>query len=167
MTLEIRAARPDEWPRVRDLRLRALADAPDAFGSLLETERGYGEGDWHGWIDGWDGSVNHLVVAIDDGAWLGMAVGSHEDGTDHIHVYGMWVEPSSRRRSLGSALVEAVFGWARGRGVARVELGVTESNPGAVAFYRRLGFEDTGNRTPLREGSPLAVSVMRLDLPGG
>jgi len=35
----IRPVAREEWERVRDLRLHALADAPDAFGSTLERER--------------------------------------------------------------------------------------------------------------------------------
>lgn len=90
-----------------------------------------------------------------------MAVGSHEHGRDHTHLYGMWVEAASRRHALGSRLVEAVLDWSRERGAAAVELVVTDANPGARAFYEQLGFEDTGERYPLREGSPVTVAVMR------
>lgn len=164
MSAEIHTAQAEEWRAVRDLRLRALADAPDAFGSTLERERAYGEGEWLGWISGWDGSVNRLLAAVEREAWIGMAVGSHEDGRDHVHLYGMWVDPVARRRSLGSELVEAVIAWAIERRTSAIELGVTESNPGAVAFYRRMGFADTGERSPLRDGSALAVIKMRRDL---
>jgi ribosomal protein S18 acetylase RimI-like enzyme len=32
---------------------------------------------------------------------------------------------------------------------------------GAAAFYERLGFADTGERYPLRDGSDLTTRVMR------
>ena len=38
-------------------------------------------------------------------------------------------------------------------GRALVVLGVTENNDGATGFYEHLGFADTGERYPLREGS--------------
>ena len=59
----IRPAAREEWERVRDLRLRALAEPPDAFGSTLAREREHGEAEWVGWIEGWDGSRNALFVA--------------------------------------------------------------------------------------------------------
>ena len=35
--IEIRPMRADDWERVRRVRLRALADAPDAFATTLES----------------------------------------------------------------------------------------------------------------------------------
>ena len=43
-------------------------------------------------------------------------------------------------------------------------LGVTETNAGAAAFYEQLGFADTGERDPLREGSELRVRIFRREL---
>lgn len=40
-------------------------------------------------------------------------------------------------------------------------LAVTETNTGAATFYEHLGFEDTGEREPLREGTELRVRMMR------
>ena len=164
MSVDVRAASPDQWQRVRELRLRALQDSPDAFGSTLERERGNGESEWRAWVSGWEGADNGLFVAVAKEVWVGMAVGSHEHGKDHTHLYGMWVEPDSRRHAVGSLLVEAVLDWSRGRGAAAVELGVTEANPGARAFYRRMGFDETGEVYPLREGSSVTVAVMRRPL---
>ncbi len=39
-TLIVRTFAPHEWPTYKDLRLRALADSPDAFGSTLAAEQG-------------------------------------------------------------------------------------------------------------------------------
>jgi hypothetical protein len=39
--MEVRQARAADWESLRELRLRALADAPDAFASTLETERSF------------------------------------------------------------------------------------------------------------------------------
>jgi len=36
--LSIRPFRAEEWPAYRALRLRALADAPDAFSTTLDTQ---------------------------------------------------------------------------------------------------------------------------------
>jgi GNAT superfamily N-acetyltransferase len=163
--IEVRSARPDEWRRVRELRLRALADSPDAFGSTLERERTHEEAEWLRWISGWEGSVNRLLVADDGDEWVGMAVGSRTGDEEVAHLYAMWVDPRSRRAGVGRGLVEEVLTWARLAG-AKVELGVTAMNRSAVVFYEHLGFTDTGARHPLRDGSALDVVVMRRGIAG-
>jgi ribosomal protein S18 acetylase RimI-like enzyme len=161
--VRVRQAIPDEWERVRELRVRSLEDAPEAFGSTLEEERAFGRPEWVGWIDGWEGATNALYVAEaeDDERWVGMAVGSRTGEERRAHLYAMWVDPPWRTRGVGSLLVHEVIGWAASWGARSVVLGVTETNEGAVRFYERLGFADTGLRHPLREGSPLFVRILR------
>jgi len=164
--IEVMTARPDEWRRVRDLRLRALADSPDSFGSTFERERAHKRNDWLQWISGWEDAVNGLVVAVDGDEWIGMAVGSRTGDDERAHLYAMWVVPRARRTGIGRRLVEAVLAWARDQGASEIELGVTATNRAAVEFYEGLGFADTGERRALRDGSPLEVVVMRRDLRG-
>jgi len=159
--VSIRLARRDEWERVRDLRLRSLEDAPEAFGSTLEEERAFPGPRWIDWIEGWEGATNVLYVAEDGDTWVGMAVGSRTDDAPDAHLYAMWVDPAWRTRGVGSGLVGKVLAWSASLGSRWVILGVTETNDGAARFYERLGFEDTGDRHPLREGSGLAVRILR------
>jgi ribosomal protein S18 acetylase RimI-like enzyme len=159
---ELVVATDADWPRLREIRLRALADAPDAFGSTLEDERAYDERGWLRWIRGWsETTTNHVVVATDAERWVGLAVGSHTAGDRVAHVYAMWVEPAARGRGLGRELVEAVAAWALERGADELELGVTDGNAAAAALYRATGFADTGVVEPLRDGSPLTLRVLR------
>ena len=164
MTTQVRVVRTVEWRRARDLRLRALADAPDAFGSTLERERAFGESEWLEWITGWEGVENTHLVAIVDGIWVGMAVGSQADGDPVAHLYGMWVEPAVRGRGVGGRLVDGVIAWATSRGAAVLELGVAEGNDVARSLYEGRGFTDTGRRDPLREGSRRSLLVLRRPL---
>jgi ribosomal protein S18 acetylase RimI-like enzyme len=164
--IEVRTARPDEWRRVRDLRLRALADSPDAFGSTFERERAHAKREWLHWISGWERAVNRLVVAVDGDEWIGIAVGSHTGDDERAHLYAMWVDPRARRTGVGRRLVDAVLAWAGAEGATEIELGATATNRAAVEFYEGLGFADTGERRALRDGSPLEVVVMRRDLRG-
>ena len=162
--VHVRQAIPDEWERVRELRLRALGEAPEAFGSTLAEEQALGRrDDWVAWIAGWEGATNALYVAEfeGDGTWVGMAVGSRTGGQRRAHLYAMWVDPAWRTRGVGASLVREVLAWAGSWGARSVVLGVTETNEGAARFYERLGFSDTGLRHPLREGSALSVRILR------
>jgi GNAT superfamily N-acetyltransferase len=156
----VRRAEADEWQRFRAIRLRALEDAPDAFGGAAAHERGFDEDRWRSWFEGWDGGRNAVFVAEDGDRWIGVAVGSN-DADGHAHLYAMWTEPVERGRGVGRALVETVVAWAREESDAdALELWVTEGNEAAVALYRSCGFAPTGARSVLREGSDIATVAM-------
>lgn len=53
-------------------------------------------------------------------------------------VFDVWVEESKRRQGIARAMLVKLFGHLPGQ--MRVRLHVTESNVGAVALYRKLGF---------------------------
>jgi GNAT superfamily N-acetyltransferase len=162
--IRIRRVGHEEWERARELRLRALADAPDAFGSTLERERRLGQAGWIDWIEGWEGATNVMFIAERDDRWIGMALGSRTGEEADANLYGMWVDPTWRGAGVGSLLVEGVLTWARSWGARSVILGVTETNDGAVGFYEHLGFADAGERYPLREGSRLTCRLLRREL---
>jgi GNAT superfamily N-acetyltransferase len=161
--VKVLRAEPNDWQGVRALRLRALLDAPEAFGSTHAQEAEEDEDQWRAWATGWPGVADQAVfAAVDEGVWTGIAVAVRwEQEPEVVHLYAMWVDPSSRRRGVGRALVEAVTAWARDIGVGRVVLRVTEGNAAALALYKASGFVDIGGREPLREGSQARAVVMQ------
>ncbi len=162
--MEIRRLRSDDGPRLREVRLRALGDAPYAFSSSLERELALGAGFWEDRVAeselGKDGVV---FVAIDEERSLGMAGGFFVDERRQVAmVWGMWVDPTARRGGLGRELLEAVAGWAQGSGADRLQLAVTdcEASTPAAAMYRKLGFVETGEREPLEWDPSLIARIL-------
>jgi hypothetical protein len=51
--VQIRRADADEWDTVRDVRLAALADAPEAFAATLGQELDRTEPEWRARISAW------------------------------------------------------------------------------------------------------------------
>jgi len=43
----VRATTLDDWQAMRDIRLQALRDAPDAFGSTYAREIAFEPAEWH------------------------------------------------------------------------------------------------------------------------
>ena len=43
----VRATTMTDWPALREIRLQALLDAPDAFASTYVREAAFGEDEWH------------------------------------------------------------------------------------------------------------------------
>jgi GNAT superfamily N-acetyltransferase len=56
------------------------------------------------------------------------------------------VLPETRRQGIGRALVTEVSSWARERGAVEVQLNVYDYNPGAMQFFRALGFAPLSHR---------------------
>lgn len=148
-----------EWATFRELRLRSLLDSSDAFGATYGEESSYPEPRWRDWAAGrWRGGTATVFLARDEGHPVGTATVAEYDAEPSIgHVYAMWVAPDARRAGAGRELLDAAAGWARDRGCVRLVLSVTESNGTARPFYEALGFVETGERKPLREGSNLQV----------
>lgn len=155
----IRRVRADEWEALRDLRLRALADAPRAFSTTLAEARRRDEAWWReAAARGARGETWATFVAVDGDELVGLASGY--DGDENVRapsdapyasLMQMWVDPRHRRHGLARALANAVVAWARDRGIGRVRLHVVLSETGAVALYRSLGFRDTGHRERVRD----------------
>ena len=60
--MKILRAEPDDWQHVRDFRLRALLDTPDAFGSTYAQEAVESEDAWWSWATGWPRAVEAAHV---------------------------------------------------------------------------------------------------------
>ncbi len=162
----VRRFRADEWRVYRDLRLGALAESPDAFGSTLAHEDGRPEAHWRERLAAGVASVGDCpVVAIQRRAPVGLAWGRFdEDDDEGIHVFQMWVAPEARQGGIGRALLDAVVSWAARTERGWLELEVACDNGPARRLYERAGFVARGGPGALREGSDLRSQVMRLDL---
>ena len=159
--MAIRVVQDEEWERARDLRLRALADAPEAFARSLEEEERVTESAWREWIAPTDSGV-WFVEATDDDEFVGMSVGALDESSRTAYLFGMWVEPERRRFGIGKSLVETVIEWGRARGAVRIELEVNELARPAVALYQACGFAPTGQSRPLpSDPSATALEMAR------
>lgn len=161
--MEVRPTRAADWEVLRELRLRALADAPDAFASTLEKEAAFPEEVWRQRAEGGAGSGS--FIACEDGAGIGMArIFAEADTPGRMHLVGMWVDPRHRRRGVAKALVEQAVRWAEERRAREVILWVVDRNLQARRLYERAGFRPTGERQPLPSNPALTESLFHLSL---
>ena len=63
-----------------------------------------------------------------------------------MEILNVAVVPSARRRGTAARLLERALAAARTSGAERAWLEVRASNSGAIAFYERSGFVETGRR---------------------
>ncbi|MEV6422399.1 GNAT family N-acetyltransferase [Streptomyces sp. NPDC051662] len=171
----IRAVRPDEWAKAKEIRLSSLQDpaAPVAFLETYEEALERPDSFWqertaralarHG------ARAGQFIAEAPDGTWSGtVTLLIEEAGTDFLgatsvmpqgHLVGVFVRPEQRGTGLLGALVDAALDWAwslEEPRLARVRLHVHEGNPRAQAAYRKLGFVSTGKSLPLDDNSSVA-----------
>jgi GNAT superfamily N-acetyltransferase len=136
-----------EWQLLRDTRLEALQDAPDAFGSTYDEETVLAEEDWQHTISR-GGTFLAYISGAEETEPAGVVCGLQErPGT--VELTHMWVRPQTRGDGVGEALVAAVVDWAIARNAASVHLWVFETNVYARTLYERCGFSLTNESQPL------------------
>lgn len=162
MSVDVTRVRTADWRALRDTRLRALADAPDAFGTTFAEARERPDEWWVDWATrSAETSEQAMVLAWLDGGPVGIA-GTFRRDDGVWQVISMWVDPQARGRGVGRALLDAVVAFAREHDAAEIVLGVTDGNTAARTLYERYGFAENGDSEPLRSNPSLTVRDMTL-----
>lgn len=150
--VSVRAVRRHDAESLRALRLRALAESPEAFAGAAEQEALLPGSHWRELaLQSELGDHLAIYVATEGERWLAMGAGRWFDRERAIaQLWGMWVDPTLRGRGVGERLVSSVRGWAAGQGARFLRLGVATRAGDATGFYERLGFVRTGEVRPMR-----------------
>jgi RimJ/RimL family protein N-acetyltransferase len=136
----VRVEDTPDWQAWRDLRLEALADTPIGYGELLADALALTDADWQARMQ----RPGIRLMAYDGDRAVGMAGGfRREDGTPVL--VAVYVTPTARGGEVVGALVERVQAWCDHEPLT---LDVHVDNHRAHAAYLKLGFVDTGVRTP-------------------
>jgi ribosomal protein S18 acetylase RimI-like enzyme len=152
-----RAVLGDE-PVLRALRLQALSDAPEAFGSTYERELARTTSDWQRWLSP---GVTFILDAPEAAAGI---VAGQRDAADPevVHLMAMWVHPAIRGSGAADELVAAVLAWAESERARIVRLEVIQTNDRARRFYERNGFRLTGHEAVRERDGRIEVRMERL-----
>ncbi len=79
---------------------------------------------------------------------------------DAAEIQRLYVDQRWHGRGIAQALMAAALDLAERSGADRVWLGVWEHNPRAIAFYRKCGFQETGEQVFLLGTDPQRDLVM-------
>ncbi len=138
--MEIREYAAADWPAVW-LIFCEIVSAGDtyAYDAGWSSEEAQGV-----WVESPPG---HTVVAVEAGQPIGTAkMGPNRPGAgSHVSTASFMVAGDARGRGVGRALGEYAVAWAREQGYAAMQFNaVVESNHGAVALWKSLGFDIIG-----------------------
>jgi GNAT superfamily N-acetyltransferase len=133
---------PDQWERVRAIRLRALGDSGHAFGGTLEAESVEDENSWRNKFE----RLDFLIASVDgvDAAMLYIEVLKGDFGAT-CWIGGCWSDPQFRGKGLMRALFTFIDQQEKDWKIQG--LGVFTDNYNAIAAYEKLGFVKMGEDT--------------------
>jgi ribosomal protein S18 acetylase RimI-like enzyme len=154
----VRRGIPGDEPILRALRLQALSDMPEAFGSTYERELARTDADWRRWL-----SPGVTFILTDEDGPKGLVAGGRDAADRGVaQLMAMWIHASLRGQGAADALVSSVLAWASAEGARVVRLAVIESNGRARRCYERNGFRDTGDRMVRERDGAVEMQMERL-----
>ncbi|MFI6362947.1 GNAT family N-acetyltransferase [Nocardia sp. NPDC050630] len=159
--VHVRLLSREEWATFRSIRLRALVDAPQAFGATLEEARSRSDQVWSDLL-----AQRVQFVASVGGIDVGTVGGHADPERPGAHLISMWVAEKSRGTGISDRLVRSVVDWAVDAGHRKVWLEVAEGNTAAERLYLRHGFVRTGVRGTVAPDDPRPEFEMLLNLRG-
>ncbi|KAH0533452.1 hypothetical protein TsFJ059_002020 [Trichoderma semiorbis] len=163
--LEIRTLSADDWEVWKAVRLRALANAPDAFGSGFHDWVNAPESRWRSRLSIRD-AIDLVAYKIDEAASeraVGMATGI-PTGNGGAEIISMWVDPSFRGKGLASSLIGKIASWAVQSGFIELRLAVRPDNAIAQSVYQHNSFivsDEPGDEIP--DGRREIIMVRNLE----
>ena len=144
--ITIRPAAEDDAQAFRTLRLQALHDHPQAFGSDYAVNAARPATFWIDRLRSL-GSEGSLSFATHADRLVGMAGIQRGDSPKTRHsafIWGVYVQPDWRGLQIADALIDACLAWGRSQAIKIAKLAVITTNAGAIRCYQRCGFKAYG-----------------------
>jgi GNAT superfamily N-acetyltransferase len=152
----VRRAGARDFSALRAIRLEALRDTPEAYGSTYDDSLKWSARRWRKVAKTW----NYYL-----GECSGVVKGMVSGGYNEVHpgtcwLYGMYVAPSERGSGLATQLVDAVVTWARADGARQLYLHVNPGVRPARAFYAKVGFVENGETIIMDRDPSITLCTM-------
>jgi GNAT superfamily N-acetyltransferase len=161
VTLRVRRCELADAEALRAIRLEALRDTPEAYGTTYDDVKSWSHDQWE------QAAAGQTYFLAESDAGPGRVVGLAAGGRNGEHpgthwMYAMYVTPSARGSGVAMKLVDAVSSWARAEGAHELYLHVTTSVERARAFYEKAGFHPNGaTRAMHRDPSIHLITMVR------
>ena len=136
--MKIRMLTQEDWQPWKLLRLEALKNSPESFGSSYEEEVNWPDLDFQNSLtksDIFGVFVDNSLVSCAGFYSLNSAKTKHRGV-----IWGMYTRPECRGQGIASALIKTIINHAKSR-ITQLHLTCVTSNLGAVAFYQKQGFK--------------------------
>jgi GNAT superfamily N-acetyltransferase len=145
LSIQVELMGPDDWERVRSIRLDSLLQNPEAFGAKFESESIRPERFWRARL-----SKSDFVLASDESGDIGIMFVDQvdEDFAASCWIRGCWVRPEARGKGVMKAFIDYVDSQTDSRPWSIQGLGVWVDNYSAIKAYEKIGFTDKDEPQP-------------------
>jgi len=137
--ISVKRIKSGEAALFKKLRLQALKESPDAFGSSYEETAQHSAESWVDQVDASaQGTDRATFIAFQNDLPAGLAaLYSMESEPEMGELLQVWVDPEQRRTGVARRLMEAVFEWAAGNQFKTIVAGIMNGNDRAINFYEK------------------------------
>lgn len=168
--VDIRRVRPEDWHKVKAIRLAMLDDTPSAYITTSAEAAAFPDDVWikrcivgansdeQATFLGWSGDD---VVAM--GVGLRRPQRKRVRAVDVLVIVSVFVGVEYRGSGVSDRLMAAIEDWGASWRAPVSTLWVTETNGRAKSFYHRIGYRPTGDRTEM--GPDSGLFEIRLEKP--
>jgi len=139
--MEIKLLTQNEWQSWKNIRLEALKNMPEAFGSSFEEESNLLDNDFQETLN-----KNNVFGAFHNDELIGCAAFRCLNSVKTRHrgiLWGMYIKPEYRGVGVADNLLKTIILFAKTK-VVQLHLTCVANNNSAVKFYLRNGFEIYG-----------------------
>ena len=149
MKIDYRKIESSESKIFRSIRLEALKNSPESFGSIYEEEVGKSQLHFEGIIERGDfANIFFFGAFTDAGELIGIAGFTREIAVKSRHrgiIISMYVKPELQGRKVGENLLLAVLKEAFAiEVIEQIQLTFVAGNHSAARLYEKIGFKTFG-----------------------
>lgn len=132
----------NDWEKYRDIRLEALKEEPDAFGSSYSE---YKDKSVLYWMDKMSllsekNGKSFLCAVLDDNNFVSIG-GAYQDENNEWNIIAIYTKKESRGLGAGSLLFNKILEELKNREVKKVFLRVNIEREPAISMYKKFGFK--------------------------
>lgn len=141
--VEIVTLRVDEWQLYKQIRVEAVSDSPQAFGSNRDAQLAHPDSFWQKRLeDAAKGKEQWMLFARAGGDLVGMT-GAYRDEENprEATVISVYVTPAWRGKGISARLMRAILEALKAAGIRKVWIGVNIEQKAALHLYLKTGFQ--------------------------
>ena len=156
--------KPEDWEKLRKIRLEALQDSPEAYAATYEAEKDRSEESWKKILgDGEGNAPTKISVCIENkGEYVGM-ITANRRSDDIWRLGSVYVRSELRGKDISGALLAKIELQLYFLKAKKIELMVNATLPHAVDFYGRSGYRVVEELENVRMGDGKTYKELRME----